>query len=395
MKLTVSAIRNVEPQAKTVKMFDGKGLYLEVMPRGAKRWRFKYRFQGREKLLSFGIFPEVSVKSARMRLVEVKTQIADGRDPSELRKIDKIIRENAFCFESVALEWWEGTKLTWTEGHAKRIWRRLEKNVLPWIGKRDIREIKPADLLVQLKRIEKRGAYETAHRVRSICGQVFRYAVAIGRTERDITQDLRGALFSPKKRHYASVTHPDKVAILLKSLEDYEGHYIVKVALQIAPFVFVRPGELRHAEWSEFDFKKNRWTIPAEKMKARKPHIVPLANQVLELIEDLRPLTGAKQYLFPSMRSDERPISDNTLTATLRCLGYTKDDMTVHGFRSMASTLLNEQGYKWDVIERQLAHSENNTVRAAYNYAQYLDERQVMMQEWADYLESLKKEHFG
>jgi integrase len=261
--------------------------------------------------------------------------------------------------------------------------------VFPWLGKRHINEITAPELLTVLRRVENRGALETAHRINQICGQVFRYAIATGRAERDISADLKGALPPTRVKHHASITEPKQVGELMRAINSYSGSFTTAIALKLSAILFVRPGELRQAEWSEIDFENKEWRIPAEKMKMRELHIVPLCKQAISLLEELRPLTGRAKYLFPSVRTDTRPMSNNTINASLRRLGYTKEQMTAHGFRSMASTILNEQGWNRDAIERQLAHSEKDGVRAAYNYAQYLPERKKMMQAWADYLDGI------
>jgi integrase len=292
-------------------------------------------------------------------------------------------------FQLVALEWYAKFSTKWVASHGDRTLRRLEKDVFPWIGNRPICEIKAPELLTVLRRIENRGAIETAHRIHQICEQVFRYAIATGKAERDISSDLRGALPPTRKRHHATIVEPKKIAELLKAIQSYEGYFVTKCALQLAPLFFVRPGELRKAEWSEFNFETAEWRIPAEKMKMRATHIVLLCAQAISILRELETLTGNSQYVFPSIRTLRRPMSDNTVLGALRRLGYSKDEMTGHGFRSMASTLLNEQGWNRDAIERQLAHAERNNIRAAYNYAEYLPERRKMMQHWADYLDTL------
>lgn len=267
----------------------------------------------------------------------------------------------------------------------------MEKDIFPWLGSRPVSAITAPELLTCLRRIEARGALDTAHRAHQNCGQIFRYAVATGRAERDPSGDLRGALPPATHVHYASITEPEKIGALLRAIDGYDGTFVSRCALRLAPLVFVRPGELRAAKWAEIDLDKAEWRIPAERMKARVLHIVPLSTQAIEILRDLKPLTGRSEYLFPSVRTRSKPISDNTLNAALRRLGYTTDEVTTHGFRSMASTLLNEQGWDRDAIERQLAHGERNEVRAAYNYAQYLPVRRKMMQAWADYLDTLRQ----
>ena len=374
---------------KTYRVFDERGLYVEVTLKGAKRWRFKYRFQGKERLLSVGIYPDVSLKQARMRRDELRSQIADGIDPSQRRKAEKQSRGDQNSFETIAREWHSKFSANWSESHSSRTIIRLEQNAFPWLGNTDINTIKAPELLVVLRRVESRGALETAHRVNQICGQVFRYAIATGRAERDPAADLKGALPPAKAKHHPSITEPIKVGGLIRAIQGFTGTIITATALKLSPLVFVRPGELRQAEWSEIDLGKAEWRIPAEKMKMRVVHIVPLSKQAVSVLREIEPITGRGKYVFPSNRTITRPMSDNTINAALRRLGYTKDEMTAHGFRSMASTILNEQGWHGDAIERQLAHSEGNGVRAAYNYAQHLPERKKMMQAWADYLDEL------
>jgi integrase len=389
--LTDTAVRNAKPGAKAIKLFDGGGLYLEVAPAGGKWWRLKYRLGGKEKRISLGVYPDVSLKDARERRDAARKLIANGVDPSQARKEEKAeIAADAMTFEKVAREWFAKFKENWTPSHAERTMRRLEADVFPWIGARPIRDILAPELLTTIRRIEARGVIETAHRTLQNCGQVFRYAVASGHADRDISGDLRGAIPPSKEKHHASVTDPKDVAALLRTIETYQGSFVTMCALRLAPMLFVRPGELRHAEWSEIDLDKAEWRIPAAKMKAREQHIVPLCRQAVAIMQELHPLTGEGRYLFPSVRTSARPMSENTVNAALRRMGYAKDEMTGHGFRSMASTLLNEMGWNRDAIERQLAHAERNSIRAAYNFAEFLPERRRMMQAWSDYLDQLK-----
>ena len=391
MALTDIQIRNAKPGDKPIKMTDGGGLYLLVSPKGGRWWRFDYRFGGKRKTLSLGTYPDVSLKDARERRDEARKLVSNEADPGEVRKAQKATVAGAECFEAVAREWVAKFSLKWADTHTKKITERLAKNIYPWLGKRPIAEITPPEMLAVLRRIESRGAVETAYRAKMNCGQVFRYAVATGRVERDPTADLRGALPRGKVTHHAALTEPKAVGSLLRAIEGYEGHFVVKMALQFAPLVFVRPGELRHAEWSEINLDKAEWRIPGQKMKMRDLHIIPLASQAVEILHELHPVTGRGRYLFPSVRTVDRPISENTVNAALRRLGYSKDEMTGHGFRSMASTLLHEMGYHPDWIELQLAHAERNGVRAAYNHAQHLIERRRMMQAWADFLGQLRE----
>lgn len=391
MRLTNTEVKNAkhnEPGKKN-KRFDGGGLYLHLCANGSKYWRMKYRYAGKEKLLSIGTYPAVSLKEARVKRDEAKKQLNDGVDPSEFKQLAKLTDDHD-SFEHVAREWHTKHKSNWSEDHGKRILTRLEKDIFPWLGQKSIGGITAQELLAVLRRIESRGALETAHRAMQNCGQVFRYAVAIGKAERDPSGDLKGALPPTKKKHLASITDPKKIGELLRAIDGYEGHFVSKCAMRLAPLVFVRPGELRHAEWSEIDLDNAEWKIPAEKMKMNQVHIVPLSTQAIEILDENQPLTGNGRYVFPSIRTNKRPMSENTVLAGLRRLGYSKEEMTGHGFRSMASTLLNEQGWHRDAIERQLAHAERDTVRASYNYAEYLPERRKMMQAWSDYLESLK-----
>ena len=392
MALTDKAIRAAKHGEKPVRLFDGGGLYLELAPNGGKWWRLKYRFAGKEKRLSLGVYPHVALKQARGRRDDAKRLLANGVDPSEQRKATKaIVTERAAnSFEAVGREWFASFSKKWVKGHSDKILRRLERNVFPYLGGRPIAEITSRELLAVLRKVESRGAIETAHRTKQNCSQVFRYAAATGRADRDPTIELRGALAPTSERHHPSITDPKDIGALLRAIDGYEGSPVTKCALRLAPLTFVRPGELRRAEWSEFNLGKAEWRIPAARMKMREPHIVPLSTQAIAVLEELQPLTGRGSYVFPGARTNGRPMSENTVNAALRRLGYGKDEMTGHGFRSMASTHLNEQGWHRDAIERQLAHAERDDVRAAYNFAEHLPERRRMMQAWADYLDALK-----
>jgi integrase len=393
MPLTDTTAKSAKPAAKPYKLSDERGMFLLVNPNGSKWWRLKYRINGKEKLISLGTYPDVGLKDARARRDEARKQIADGIDPSITRQVHKAEKTEraANSFESIAREWYSKFSPEWAESHSSKIIRRLEKDVFPWMGARPIAEINARELLSVLRRIEERGAIETAHRARESCGQIFRYAIATARAERDVAADLRGALQPSVAKHHASITEPKAIGALLRDLAAYKGSPVTKAALQLAPLVFLRPGELRHAEWTEIDLDKAEWRIAADKMKARVQHIVPLSTQAVSVLRELRPITGEGRYAFPSVRTPDRPMSENTVNAALRRLGYERDEMTGHGFRSMASTLLNENGWNRDAIERQLAHGERDAVRAAYNYAEFLPERRKMMQWWADYLDNLAK----
>ena len=392
--LTELQIRAAKPREKPYKLFDERGLYLLITPgadsyRG-RLWRLRYRYAKTEKLLSLGNYPDVSLKRAREKRDEARRLLADGVDPSARRKSDR--QSQTETFEAVAREWLELREKTAAAVTMQKA-RWLLEMIFARIGKRPIREITAPELLSALRKIESRGHHETAHRAKQKCGQVFRYAIVTGRAERDVTADLRGALVPVVSRNHASLTDPAEVGALLRAIDGYEGQPITAAALKLAPLVFVRPGELRGARWSEFDLDHAEWRIPAERMKMGEQHIVPLSRQAVAIVRELRELTGGGGFgelVFPSLLSLDRPMSNNTVNTALRRLGYTKDQMTGHGFRSMASTLLNEQGFPPDVIELQLAHAERNKVRAAYNKAQRLAERRRMMQVWSDYLDTLR-----
>lgn len=393
MSLTDTAIRNAKPDSKPVRLFDERGLYLEIAPSGGKWWRLKYRFGGKEKRLSLGVYPDVSLKDARQRRDEARKLLADDVDPGENRKAKKLARSDlaANSFEVVAREWFAKYEPNWTAGHSSKILARLERDIFPWIGSRPIVELKAPELLACLRRVEDRGALETAHRALQNCGQVMRYAIATGRATRDIATDLRGALPPVKPSHHAAITEPHKIADLLRAIDSYEGTLITKCALRLAPLLFVRPGELRKAEWSEINLDTAEWNIPAVRMKMREPHLVPLSTQAVEILTELRALTGASQYVFPGARTNGRPMSDNAILAALRRMGYGKDEMSGHGFRAMARTTLDEVlGVRPDYIEHQLAHAVRDPNGRAYNRTAHLAERRKMMQQWSDYLDKLK-----
>jgi integrase len=390
--LTNILITNTKPRAKPIRLSDGRGLYLEIAPAGGRWWRFKYRIAGKERRISLGVYPDIGLAQARDRREDARKLVAMGIDPMQRRREEKatLIADTVNTFEAIAREWFDHFSAKWVVTHSSKVSGRLEKDLVPWLGKRPILAITAAEILTTLRRIAARGAAETARRALQDCGRIFRYAVATGRAERDPSRDLAGALAPRAVKHLPSITEPNKVGALLRAIDGYEGFFVTRCALRLAPLVFTRPGELRKAEWSEFDFERAEWRIPAERMKMREQHIVPLSRQAIAILEELKPLTGELKFAFPGVRAAFRPMSDNTTNAALRRLGYTKDEMTSHGFRSMASTLLNEQGWNRDAIERQLAHGERDAVRAAYNYAEHLPERRRMMQSWADYLDQLK-----
>lgn len=390
--LTDLQIRSAKAPEKEVKLFDGGGLFLSVTPSGGKLWRLKYRFGGLEKKLSLGAFPAVSLADARREREKVRQFLAQGLDPSEVRKEQQRTgQQEGETFKALAGEWISLQQGAWVPSHTETIIARLEAYIYPHIGARPVSEITPPELLSVLRRIEAKGTIETARRVKQICGQIFRYGVGVGRCERDPSADLRGQLAKkPKVKHMAAITDRKEVAALLRALDDYAGALVTRCALRLAPLVFVRPGELRGMEWAEIDIEAALWTIPAEKMKMRKTHSVPLSRQVLAILEDIRPLTGGGRYVFPSARTTARPMSNMAINAALRRMGFTKEEMTGHGFRSTASSLLHEAGWDSTLIELQLAHRDTNTIRAIYNRAERLDERRKMMQSWADYLDALK-----
>lgn len=388
-KLTAVAIK----AAGVGKLGDGGGLFLDVRANGSRYWRMKYRHAGKERLLSFGVYPEVSLAEARRRRDAARVAIRDGADPAAVKRSRKVAERlsAANSFEAIASEWLETQRRKLAPAtFAKSEW--LLGNVTPWIGALPIAEIDAPTLLATLRRIEARGAHESAHRTKEKCGQVFRYAIATGRATRDPSADLRGALAPIVRTSRAAITDPGLMGDLLRALDGYSGQFVTRCALRLGPLVFVRPGELRHAEWSEFDLDAALWRIPAHKMKMREAHTVPLSPQAVAILRELEPLTGRGRYLFPSLRTPAEPMSENTINAALRRLGFDKDTMTGHGFRAMASTRLNEMGWAPDVIERQLAHAERNKVRAAYNRAQYMAERKKMMTAWADYLDALRSD---
>ena len=389
MPLSDTAIKNAKPTpGKPFKMPDEKGMYLLVHPNGSKYFRLDYRFEGKRKTLALGVYPDTTLKQSRERLYTAKQQIADGIDPSENKKAIKASKAElaANSFEVIALEWMAKK----TQDKSPRP-KRLLNYVMPWIGRKPITDILPRDILACLRRVEDRGTIETAHRTLQITGQVFRYAVATSRAERDITQDLKGALPPAKSEHFAAITEPKQAAELLRAIDGYSGSFTALCALKLAPLVFVRPGELRAAEWQHFDLEAKEWRYFVSKTAVQ--HIVPLSTQAIAILKELHPLTGHVRYLFPSERTPrgDRCMSENTLNGALKRLGYGKDVMTAHGFRAMARTILDEVlGFRVDFIEHQLAHAVRDPNGRAYNRTAHLKERHKMMQQWADYLDGLK-----
>jgi len=400
MALSDTAIKNAKPGTKPIKLADEKGLYLLISPAGGKWWRLKFRYDGKEKLLSLGTYPEVSLKDARQRRDDDRKLLSKGIDPSANRKAVKaaIADKNANNFEVIAREWFAKKSPSWAASNSDKIIRRLEKDAFPWIGDRPITEITPPELLKCLRRIEERGAVESAHRVKNYCSQIFRYAIVTGRAERNPSSDLKDALITPTKQNRAAITDPKLAAELLRAINDYQGTFVTKCALRLAPLVFVRPGELRKAEWTEIDLENAEWNIPAERMKGwtRKgittAYLIPLSSQAVGILSELQPLTGNGRYVFPGARSRERPMSDNAVLAALRRMGFAKDVMSGHGFRAMARTILDEVLHvRIDYIEHQLAHAVRDPNGRAYNRTAHLSERRKMMQQWSDYLGGLAK----
>lgn len=392
-KLTHMAVKNAKPRERAYKIADGAGMYLYIKPTGARYWRLDYRYRDKHKTLALGVYPDVTLAEARVKRENARRQIADGIDPSHARKIERLTgTKSGKTFRDISEEVIE--KMA-NEGRAKATidkTRWVYEFVYPFFGDRLISEITAQEVLAALRTVEAKGNFETARRLRSKCGQVFRLAIATGRADRDPTQDLRGALTAPKTKHYATIVKPDEIGTLLRKIDGYSGHETTRLGLQLIALTFVRPGELRHAEWVEFDFKENTWEIPAEKMKMRRIHRVPLSKQALSIIDELREISSKSPYLFPTISKHHQPMSENTMTGALRRMGYAKGEMTAHGFRAMAATRLNEMG-KWsaDAIERQLAHQDTNAVRCAYTHAaEFWDERVKMMQVWADYLDELR-----
>jgi integrase len=394
MSLTVTAINAAKPKAKPYKLTDGRGLYLLIMPTGGRLWRMNYRFDGKQKTIAFGNYPDLSLSKARDMRAFAREALAEGKDPMEAKrqKEREAKARAADTFRTISDEWLQKLEREGRSSSTLTKLRWLVDFALPRLGNRPITELTALELLEVLRKIEARGRYETANRLRSTFGTIFRYAIATGRAQRDVSADLKGALITPKINHFAAILDPTALGALLRAIEGHDGQPTVRIALRMAPHVFVRPGELRSAEWTEFDLQAKVWTIPSTKTKMRRPHKVPLSNEVITMLEGLRPISGHSRYLFPSVRSASRPITDNTLNAALRRLGYDKTEVTAHGFRATASTFLNEMG-KWhpDAIERQLAHVESNDVRRAYARGEHWDERVRMMKSWSKFLTGLQR----
>lgn len=395
MPLGDTFVRQVKPLGKPAgeSYADGGGMYLLVKSSG-KYWRMDYRFGGKRKTLAFGVYPAVTLAQARRRRDEAKALLATGQDPSEAKREEKITKQIASgnTFEKIAEQWLKATAADRKPNTNVKIESWLSKDVLPLIGKQSITLLGPRDVLAVARRIEERGAIETSKRVVQICGQIFRFAVAEGSADRDVTQDLKGALQKAEKRHYAAITEPNQLAPLLRAMDGYMGHIYSRTALRLTPLLFVRPGELRTAEWSEVDFDSAEWRIPGSKMKMANDHIVPLSHQAIALLREVQPFTGHGKYVFPSIRTGERPMSENTVSAALRALGYDNTMQTAHGFRATARTIMDEVlGERVDLIEHQLAHAVKDANGRAYNRTAHLPARKGMMQRWSDYLDQLKR----
>jgi len=391
--LTATQVKSAKAKQGAYKLYDEKGLFLLVHPNGSKYWRQKYRFAGKEKMLALGVYPGVSLARARNKRDEVRKLLDNDVDPGQVKKAQKLVRAQQAndSFQTIATEWCQTKMSQRSPSHQNRTWRALQRDMFPDIGNRPIAQITAPELLMVLRKIESRGAIETAHRAKQTAGQIFRYAIATGRAERDPSSDLKGALKNPNKKHLAAITDPKEVGRLLLSMDGYVGTPTVKTALLLSPLLFVRPGELRHMEWNEINWEESRWDISATKMKMKQPHIVPLCKQTTALLIEQQKLTGEGRYVFPSARGKSRSLSENGVRTALRTLGYGNDDMTPHGFRAMARTILDEVlNYRVDYIEHQLAHAVRDVNGRAYNRTAHIEGRRDMMQGWADYLDNLR-----
>ena len=401
-KLTNTAVKNAKPKAKFYRLSDGGGMYLQVEPNGRKYWRLSYRFGGKQKLLAFGVYPDVPlaghkdkqsgtwIDGARDKREAARKLLAAGVDPSDAKRAEKVAAKGSDTFEAIAWEWFGKKKVKWAAENITRVENCLSRDILPALGSKRVNDVKAPQVLAALRAVESRGALETARKCKTVISGVMAYSVATGHAERNPVMDIRGAMQERQVRHHSSLTDPKQVAQLMRDVWEYDGFFVTQCAFKLIALLFVRPGELRNAEWSEFDLDGAEWRIPAGRMKMREQHLVPLSSQAVEILRELHQVTGRNRLVFPGVRSHDKPMSENTLTAALRYSGYSKDQMTSHGFRSTASTLLNEQGWNRDAIERQLAHAPRDSVRAAYNYAEFLPERRRMMQAWADYLDGLR-----
>ncbi len=391
MPLTDITVRTIKAKDKPYKISDERGLYLLVTPAGGRLWRLKYRVDGKEKVLALGAYPDVTLKDARDKRDEARRQHANGIDPAAKRKAEKATRgeQTENTFEAIAREWFGKFKPKWADNHADRTIRRLERDIFPWLGSKPIATLKASEVLETIRKIENRGALETAHRAMGNCGQIMRYAVSTGRADRDITADLRGALPPALTQHLAAVTDPAQLGLLLNMLDAHQGTLVVNCALKIAPMVFVRPGELRHAQWADIDLAAAEWRYRVSKTKT--DHIVPLSKQAIAILTKLKAVTGHGRYVFPGARANGRPMSEAAVLAAMRTLGIPRDQMSGHGFRATARTILDEVlKFEPHIIEHQLAHAVKDPNGRAYNRTAHLQERHKMMQSWSDYLDALK-----
>ena len=395
--LTEAKLRAIKVSGKVERYHDQRGLYLELSAAGGKLWRWKYHFDGKEKRMAFGSWPEVSLKEARDKRDDARKVLQSGVDPGCRNRKKVLAHTQGRTFEHVAREWVAGRTEVWAQRHTETVVDRLVANVYPAIGRMPIADVGPIDVLLLVKDIEARGSMEVAKRVLGICSQVFRYAVALQLVKSDPCRDLGGALAPRIKSHFAALTTKEDAGELMRRIDEYQGTAVVRAALVFSALTFCRPGPIRHAEWEEIDFSGEQWIIPAAKMKMTKemklrkdPHIVPLARQTVEVLQKVQHFTGRGMYIFPNPRNKNLPMSENAVNVAIRRMGYTKEQMTAHGFRAMASTLLNEAGYRLDVIEAQLAHTSADKIRAIYNRAQYMDERRKLMQDWADMLDAMR-----
>ncbi len=389
--LTDKGIKSIKPGLKPQKLFDGGGLYLYVTTKGQKYWRYNYRYQKKQKTLSLGVYPAVTLKEARLKHQDAKKNLAEGEDPGFKKKIDKAMKTELAdnSFEAVAWLWF-GKQKKWSANYRIKQKTRLTKDILPYLGDRSIDRITAKEILIVCRRVEARGAIETAHRIKRICSQVFQYALGLDLVDSDPGRDLRNVLTPIETKHMAALTVPKEVGGLMRAIHGFTGTAVVRAALIFSAYTFPRPTEIRHAEWSEIDLNEKLWRLPPEKMKERRRHLVPLSRQAIETLQEIHPLTGDGQYIFPGMRGKGSVISENTVNAALRRLGFSQTEHTHHGFRATASTLLHEQGWDSEVVEMQLSHVDGNDSRRSYNHAKYLSQRTKMMQGWADYLDGLK-----
>ncbi|MFJ5384114.1 tyrosine-type recombinase/integrase [Pectobacterium sp. CHL-2024] len=390
MPLTDVKVRSAKPEDKAYKLTDGEGMHLMVHPNGSKYWRLQYRFDGKQKTLALGVYPEITLSEARQRRDEAKRQIATGTDPSEQKKVDKQLRQTLVdnTFKAIALEWHEYKRPNWSKGYAEDLMEAFENDIFPDIGKRPVAEIKPLEMLTSLRKLEKRGVLDKLRKIRQACNQVFRYAIVTGRAENNPASELASALPPPKATHYPHLL-PDELPDFLRALLTYSGSKITQLATRILMLTGVRTIELRQAEWKEFDFEKGLWEVPKERMKMRRPHLVPLSDQVIDALQQLRAVTGRYNLVFPGRNDITKPMSEASINQVLKRIGY-HGKATGHGFRHTMSTILHEQGYNTAWIELQLAHVDKNTIRGTYNHAQYLEQRRGMLQWYGDFVDGLE-----